>query len=73
MSIRTIKVNKRIAAGLEWVLGEGSTFIGDDLIETGLNNFDWTSDQITELGYALDEISHCLRHEKHFKVTISKK
>ena len=73
MSVRTIKVNKKIAEGIDWVLGEGSTFIADDLIETGLTDFDWTSDQVTELGHAIDEISYCLRNEKHFKVTISKK
>ena len=73
MSIRTIKVDKKIAAGLEWVLSEGSTFIADDLIETGLTDFDWNSDQVTDLSRAIREISTCLRNEKHFKVTISKK
>lgn len=73
MSIKTIKVNKRIAEGLDWVLGEGSIHIADDFIETGLNGFDWTDDQVTELSHAISEISYCLRNEKHFKVTISKK
>ena len=72
MSIRTIKVNKRIAAGLEWVLGEGSIHIADDFIE-GRNGFDWTEDQVVELNHAIIAISNCLRNEKHFKVTISKK
>ena len=72
MSIRTIKVNKRIAAGLEWVLGEGSVYIGDDFIE-GRNGFDWTDDQIVAFERAILEIKNCLLHEKHFKVTISKK
>ena len=73
MSIRTIKVNKRIAEGLNWVLGEGSVYVADDFIETGLNGFDWTDDQVTELSHAISEISYCLRNEEHFKVTISKK
>ena len=57
---------------MEWVLGEGSVYIGDDFIE-GRNGFDWTEDQVTELSHAINEISNCLLHEKHFKVTISKK
>ena len=73
MSIKTIKVNKRIAEGLEWVLGEGSVYLADDFIETGLNGFDWTEDQVVELSHAIIDISNCLRNEKHFKVTISKK
>ncbi len=73
MSIKTIKVNKKIAAGLEWVLGEGSIHIAEDFIETGLTDFDWTEDQVVELTQAIIDISNCLLNEKHFKVTISKK
>ena len=73
MSIRTIKVNKRIAEGLNWVLGEGSVYVADDFIETVLNGFDWTDDQIVALEGAILEIKNCLSNEKHFKVTISKK
>lgn len=73
MSIKTIKIDKRIAAGLNWVLDEGSIHVAEEVIETGLTDFDWTEDQVTELTQAIIDISNCLNNEKHFKVTISKK
>jgi hypothetical protein len=72
MSITTIKINRELAQGLVWVLDEGSIHISEDLSEDR-NGFDWTEDQIFELSQAIIDISNCLRNEKHFKVTISKK
>jgi hypothetical protein len=72
MSITTIKINRELARGLEWVLGEGSIHISEDLSEDR-NGFDWTEDQVVELGDAITDICNCLHNEKHFKVTISKK
>lgn len=72
MSITTIKINRELARGLEWVLDEGSIHISEDLSEDR-NGFDWTEDQVVELSDAITDIQNCLHKEKHFKVTISKK
>ena len=72
MSITTIKINRELARGLVWVLGEGSVHLGEDFSQDK-NGFDWTEDQITELNHAITDINNCLHNEKHFKVTISKK